>query len=100
MSKATIFEVEYKKIKQDVFNIHTLDVNSFCNSILSRSRPKAEKLIDAMLELDSLMYTRMGKDSTITEKRETKKKSRTIYRSIKTIDKSLGENFLSHMDSD
>ena len=96
--KVNSVQIEYKKIKQDMFDIHSLDVNSFCDSVLSRSRSKDEKKIDAMLELDSLLYTRMGRDSTLTDKRETKKKSRIIYRSIKSIDRSLGDSFLSHMD--
>lgn len=100
MKKSTVFQIEYKKIKQDMFDIHSLDVNSFCDSVLSRSRSKDEKKIDAMLELDSLLYTRIGCDSTLTDKRETKKKSRIIYRSIKSIDKSLGDSFLSHMDKE
>ena len=100
MKKSTVFQIEYKKIKQDMFDIHSLDVNSFCDSVLSRSRSKDEKKIDAMLELDSLLYTRMGRDSTLTDKRETKKKSRIIYRSIKSIDRSLGDSFLSHMDKE
>ena len=40
------------------------------------------------------MYCNLGSDSTKTERLETKKQSRAIYRAIKTIDKSLGDSLL------
>ena len=45
------------------------------------------------------MYTNMGSDSTKTEREETKKRSRSIYRAISKIDKETGKNLLYHMDS-
>jgi hypothetical protein len=42
----------------------------------------------------------MGIDSSLTEKRETKKKSRIIYRAIKSFNKRVGDSFLQHMDPD
>jgi len=94
------FEIYYKRIKQKSFDIFTLDVNSFCEDILNNSKLTNERKTNALLELDTLLYTRLGIDSTLSEKRETKKKSRAIYRAIKKYDKSLGDSFLQHMDTD
>jgi len=41
--------------------------------------------IDSLLELDSMMYTERGIDSTLSEMRETKKASKRIYRMIAYI---------------
>jgi hypothetical protein len=100
MARKRIFDLYYDKIKQDRFDIFNLDVNSFCENVTENKRAKDDKKLNALLELDSLLYTRLGTDSTVTEKRETKKKSRIIYRAIKKIDKSLGDSFLQHMDPD
>jgi hypothetical protein len=54
--------------------------------------------IDEMLRIDCNLYANMGKDSTKTDKENVKKMSRNIYRSIKTIDYSMGESFLQAMD--
>jgi hypothetical protein len=54
--------------------------------------------INRLLELDATLYCNLGSDSTKTERLETKKQSRHIYRAIKTIDKSLGEMLLRAMD--
>jgi len=53
-----------------------------------------------LLELDSTLYTELGISSSKKDKQETKKKSRVIYRAIKTFNKSLGNSFLDHMDVD
>jgi len=95
-----LFTREYKKIKQKHFDINTLDVNAFCDSVVSyKTKTDSEKL-DALLELDSTLYTELGVASSKKEKQETKKKSRAIYRAIKTFNKSLGNSFLDHMDVD
>lgn len=98
--KNTLFEREYNKIKQKSFNIHELDVNSFCDTVVGYTTKSSEEKTSALLELDTLLYTRLGIDSSLKEKRETKKKSRTIYRAIKSYNKELGDTFLQHMDPD
>jgi len=98
--KKTLFDREYAKIKQNMFNIHELDVNSFCNTITGYTTKTEKEKMDALLELDTLLYTRLGLDSTLKDKRETKKKSRIIYRAIKTFNKAVGDLFLQHMDED
>tara|TARA_R100000541_G_scaffold54509_2_gene63012 strand:+ start:544 stop:777 length:234 start_codon:yes stop_codon:yes gene_type:complete len=56
------------------------------------------KKIDAMLELDCINYTNLGKDSLQKEKDLVKKQSRFIYRAIKTIDESLGNSLYKARD--
>lgn len=98
--KNTLFEREYNRIKQESFNIHELDVNSFCDRVVGYTTKSNQEKTSALLELDTFLYTRLGIDSTSGEKRETKKKSRIIYRSIRSYNKELGDSFLQHMDPD
>lgn len=100
MATKTMFEREYNKIKQETFNIHNLDVSRFCETVTGYVSKGEKEKMDALLELDTLLYTRMGIDSSLTEKRETKKKSRIIYRAIKSFNKRVGDLFLQHMDPD
>lgn len=95
-----LFLKEFSKIKQDIFNISTLDVDGFCNNVVGYKTKTNEEKTSALLELDTLLYTMLGIDSTLKEKRETKKRSRVIYRAIKSFNKSLGDSFLQHMDPD
>ena len=46
--------------------------------------------IDVLLHMDAILYANMGTDSTPEERSETKKRSRLIYRVIKTIDLDTG----------
>ena len=98
--KNTLFNREFDKIKQNSFNVHTLDVSAFCDKVVGYTSKSEKDKLDALLELDSLLYTMLGLDSTASDKKETKKKSRVIYRAIKTFNKSLGDSFLQHMDPD
>ena len=54
--------------------------------------------IDKLLEIDCSLYAHLGIDSTRLEKDEVKKRSIEIYRTIKTIDKKLGDEFLYSED--
>jgi len=54
--------------------------------------------IDKLLEIDCSLYAHLGIDSTKAEKEEVKKRSIEIYRTIKTIDKKLGDEFLYSED--
>ena len=53
---------------------------------------------DKLFEMDCIMYTKLGTDSTKTEKEETKKRSRVIYRGIREIDFYLGCALLRTQD--
>jgi len=54
--------------------------------------------VDALLEMDCVMYTNLGIDSTLEEKRNVKMMSKRIYRGISKIDKTLGDTMMRAMD--
>lgn len=60
------------------------------DKILNFSSWSNRKKIDQLLEIDATMYMGLGIDSTKTERDDTKKKSRKIYRAIKTLDNYWG----------
>jgi len=92
-----LFEKDIEKIERN-FDIYKVDVAAFCNKIIARKRISDAAKIDAMLRLDATLYMQLGIESRKADRDETKKKSRVIYRAIKTIDKPLGNSFLSHQD--
>jgi len=53
--------------------------------------------IDRLLHIDAMMYANMGIDSEPSEREQTKRRSRLIYRTIKTIDMETGDLFLRVM---
>ena len=57
------------------------------------------KKIDAFLCIDSNLYTQLGINSSLKEKKQTKLKSKNIYKTISKIDARLGRLFLQSMDS-
>ena len=57
-----------------------------------------KKKIDKLLELDCSLYCNLGIDSKQYERDEVRKKSIIIYRTIKTLDRKLGDEFLLTMD--
>jgi hypothetical protein len=99
-TKLTYFEREYPRIRGNMYNVFELDVDKYCNKLLSIKKYSDKEKIDGMLELDATMYMNLGSDSTKSEIRETKKKSRIIYRAIKSVDKTLGDSFLSYQDKE
>ena len=58
----------------------------------------AKKKVDNLLEIDAHMYCNLGKESTITQKKEVKKMSRKIYRAIASISPLDGYNLEAHMN--
>lgn len=64
------------------------------NKILNYKTISDKEKINRLLELDAIMYTNLGSDSSKTDRNETKKKSRIIYRAIKNIDRDLGDMLL------
>ena len=54
--------------------------------------------INQLLEMDAIMYTNLGSDSTKAEKQEVKKNSRIIYKAIKDLDLETGKLLLQHQD--
>lgn len=53
-----------------------------------------KKKVDALLEMDATAYTNLGTESTKTEREQTRRDSRFIYRAIKSIDERLGKELL------
>lgn len=94
------FETRFGKFRGDKFDIFKLDVQGFCDKIMSYKTLTDKQKIDSLLELDAVMYVNQGIDSSKSEKAETKKKSRVVYRQIKKIDNSLGDQLLIHQDKD
>ena len=100
MKHLTLYNREYNKIKQNKFDIHELNVNAFCEKITGFKTKTEKEKMNALLELDTMLYTQLGIESSIKDKKETKKKSRIIYRAIKSFNKEIGDSLLQHMDSD
>ncbi len=57
-----------------------------------------KRKIDELLKIDCKMYTKLGIDSSDTEKLKVKATSRKIYNHIKKLDNILGLEFLIAMD--
>lgn len=53
-----------------------------------------KKKVDTLLEMDATAYTNLGTESTKTEREQTRRDSRFIYRAIKSIDERLGKELL------
>ena len=54
--------------------------------------------LDELLRMDCALYCALGTDSTKAEREDVKRKSRKIYKGIKTFDPQSGEMFLRVMD--
>lgn len=54
--------------------------------------------IDKLLEMDCILYTRLGKDSSSKDRADVRSKSKKIYGFIKKIDTEIGDRLLSSMD--
>jgi hypothetical protein len=68
------------------------------DKIVEYSTWSLRKKIDTLLRIDCIMYTNLGIDSTKTERLETKRRSRSIYKAIKKLDEATGEAFLISVD--
>lgn len=92
------YESLYPKIRGKKFDIFDIDVKTFCNKVIDHKRMTNKDKIDNLLELDATLYMHLGVGSTKSQIEQTKKLSRIIYRSIKSIDDALGNSFLMHQD--
>ena len=86
------------EIKKPNKNMEDMEIQNQIDKILSYKTYSDKRKIDSLLEMDATMYCNFGSDSTKTDKLNTKRKSRQIYRAIKTIDLKMGNDFLQHMD--
>lgn len=57
------------------------------------------KIVDVLLSIDSDMYTQLGLESTPKEIKQTKIKSKNIYKTISKVNPRLGKLFLQSMDN-
>ena len=64
------------------------------DKILSYKSVSDSEKVDRLLELNSNQYTKLGIDSTKTQKMEVKSTSKYIFRAIKKLDESLGRLLL------
>ena len=73
-------------------------VESKIDKIVGYKTWSNRKKIDTLLEMDCVMYTNLGIESTLEEKRNVKMISKRIYRGISKIDKTLGDTIMRAMD--
>lgn len=73
------------------------DMYEEIDQIAENSELDDRQKIDRLLHMDAMMYANMGIDSEPSDRAETKRRSRLIYRTIKTIDMETGELFLRAM---
>jgi len=73
-------------------------VESKIDKIVGYKTWSDRKKIDTLLEMDCVMYTNLGIESTLEEKRNVKMMSKRIYRGISKIDKTLGDTMMRAMD--
>lgn len=81
--------MEYSNLKYTIDDI---------DKIVDYTSWSVKKKIDTLLHIDCIMYANLGIDSTKTERLETKKKSRLIYRAIKKLDENVGQSLLISVD--
>jgi len=74
------------------------NITNKIDKILSYKTYTDRKKIDTLLDMDADLYCNMGKETSKTERLEAKKKSRIIYRAIKSVCNDTGNLFLQHMD--
>ena len=73
-------------------------VESKIDKIVGYKTWSDRRKIDTLLEMDCVMYTNLGIESTLEEKRNVKMISKRIYRGISKIDKTLGDTMMRAMD--
>ena len=73
-------------------------IESKIDKIIGYKTWSDRRKIDALLEMDCIMYTNLGLDSTKEEIKNVKVASKKIYRGISKIDKTLGDTMMRAMD--
>ena len=68
------------------------------DEIVNNNKLTEKEKKDRLFEMDCVMYTNLGSDSTKKDREETKKKSRVIYKGIREIDFYLGCALLRTQD--
>lgn len=73
-------------------------IKNLALKIASDYNKTVKQRTDNLLELNAIMYTNVGIDSTKIERTKVKSDSRFIYNEIKKMDSNLGKEFISNMD--
>lgn len=68
------------------------------DEIIKNEKLTLKQKKDKLFEIDCVMYTKLGIDSTKKEREDTKKNSRIIYKGIREIDFYLGCALLRTQD--
>ena len=66
--------------------------------IVECERCSEKKKVDRLLRMEADMYTNMGMDTSASERKLIKGKSRKIYYAIKKINPELGTKLIQAMD--
>lgn len=74
------------------------ELETFIYQVLSNKDYTDREKIDLFLELNAVMYSNLGSDSKKADIEDVKKKTRSIYRAIKTIDEAQGNLMLRTQD--
>lgn len=73
-------------------------IQRFIDHVLSNENKSDKEKKDSLYEMDCIMYTNLGTDSTLKELNQVKSNSRLIYKGIAKIDKKEGALLLNSMD--
>ena len=73
------------------------NIDEQIRKILGYKTWSVQRKVDKLLEMDATAYTQLGTDSTVTEKKDTRKNSRKIYRAITQISPMDGYILEAHM---
>jgi hypothetical protein len=73
-------------------------IQRFIDSVLSNEKLSDKQKKDRLYEMDCILYTNLGLDSTQKEFNQVKSNSRLIYKGIREIDKEEGTLLLNSMD--
>lgn len=73
-------------------------IQRYIEQVLSNDTLSDKDKKDRLYEMDCIMYTNLGTDSTLKELNQVKSNSRLIYKGIGKIDKKEGALLLNSMD--
>lgn len=75
-----------------------MEIEEKIRKISSYKTWSVKRKVDSLLEIDANMYTNLGIESTLTEKKNTKAISRKIYKAIAQISPMDGYILEAHMN--
>jgi len=75
-----------------------MEIEERIRKISSYKTWSVKRKVDSLLEIDANMYTNLGTESTLTEKKNTKVISRKIYKAIAQISPMDGYILEAHMN--